>query len=862
MKILRGTQKIGTVNGVDVRIDLSHLFKDRGGLKNKITIEKSFGNALVVLAILIILSSLFITIFFTGFDLQGYLFPSSFEYLLAYMAMPVGLYGLFLKRNREEFLDSDRITNLPKELDRATKGKRNGLIINEFLTVELLTVLDNLYFESEKDFLKIFISYVLNHSNLRELIEKRLGVNSSNIIQKSMSYLQTIDCTFTSNYIGLLVASTQEAIFLGGDKIDVVTMFFVLCRGVLKSALLSFGVNELDINSLEVWQKNELRKENYYKRWKIISKLKPTGPINRSYTSRATPTLDIYSEDLTARSAKGEFTTSIGREIEISNFLRILQKGSGAACLLLGEPGVGKTTLVKYLATKMSVEDVPASLQDSRLITIDLNKVLTKAGSIDSFKAIIQKCLEEVKNSGNIILVLEEIGQVMSIREEGRMEVVNLLVNAIDALKLRLIATSNLTIYNKYIKPIKSLASLFEVVEIKEPSSYLSQQILVDELDKLENKYGIKVQVSAIKKIVEFAPRFEAERSMPDKGIDLLEEAILLAKSQGLNYLNNQIAEQLISSKVGINIGTVDQGESERLMKLEDTMHEGVVGQDDAIKSIAMAIRRARSGLSGFKQKPVASFLFYGPTGVGKTESAKTLADVYYGSSNLMIRIDMSEYQEESNLNRLIGYTDNGGNFVGGYLTDAVKLKPYSLILLDEIEKANKKVLDLFLQVLDEGSITDGMSRKVDFTNTIIIMTSNAASEQIAELIERGEKYNEVLKETAPILRKEFRIEFLNRFDKLIMFKSLNQEEIKEVVEINLKALDRNLETKGMSVFWDEKTLEELSALAYNPIYGARELKRVVQDNIEDILANLIIQGRLKSGNDVYFSGLEVKEIK
>ncbi|MEO6728956.1 MAG: ATP-dependent Clp protease ATP-binding subunit [Candidatus Dojkabacteria bacterium] len=862
MKILRGRQKIGTVNGVDVVLDFSELFKYRGNLSNNIQAEKSFGRFLIIGCGGVVLLSLFLTLFGGHFSLVTYLVPTSFEYLLAYFSIPLIVYGLFLKRDRDEFLESQRDLVLSKELEKSQKKSISEILINDLLTVELLAILDSLYFRNQKDFLTQFSIVLLNSNRVKDLIEKRLGVNVSELSTKLQVNLMAVDNTFDSNYSNLLINAIKEGALLDPEKIGVMSMVFVVLRTVLKSSLLDFKINDLDINSLESWQQNEFRKNNYFKRYKVLSKLKPTGGVNRAYTSRATPTLDIYAEDLTAESARGDFTTSLGREMEMGNFLRILQRDSGSAVLLLGEPGVGKTRILKYLATRMSVEDVPSSLQDSRLVLLDLNKVLTKTGSVDAFKTIVQKCLDEVKSSGNIILVFEEIGQIMSMREEGRMEVINLLINAIDSYKLKLIATTGLSTYNKFIKPIKGLTALFETIEIKEPSSYLSIQILVDEVERLEKKFGIKIQLSAIKKIVEFAPRFESERSMPDKGVDLLEEAILLAQSQGLNYLNNQIAEQLISSKVGINIGTIDQTEAQRLMDLEEVMHQRVVGQDDAVKSIAMAIRRSRSGLSDFKKKPIASFLFYGPTGVGKTECAKTLADVYYGSEKLMIRIDMSEYQEESNLSRLIGSNDATGNFIGGYLTEAVKQKPFSLILLDEVEKANKKVLDLFLQVLDEGYLTDGMGRKVDFTNSIIIMTSNAASAEIASLVEKGEKYNDILKNTSDILRKEFRIEFLNRFDKLIMFKSLNKEEIKGVVDINLKALNINMETKGISIFWDEKTLDELAELSYNPVYGARELKRVIQDNLEDILANAMIQGRLNSGNDIYFTGLEIKEIK
>ena len=347
---------------------------------------------------------------------------------------------------------------------------------------------------------------------------------------------------------------------------------------------------------------------------------------------------------------------------------------------------------------------------------------------------------------------------------------------------------------------------------------------------------------------------------MPDKGIDLLEEACVSARSTGLKFIDANTVDQLLTQKIGVNVGSISSNESENLLRLADEMHKRVVGQDEAINAVSSAIKRSRSGLTSTK-RPIASFMFFGPTGVGKTEVAKTLADVYYGDEKFMIRVDMSEYQEQENLNRLIGYTDEQGNFIGGFLTESVRAKPFSLVLLDEIEKANKKVLDLFLQVLDEGTLNDGMGRKVDFTNTIIIMTSNVGSSKIAELVLKGEKYHEVEKEVMTELRNFFRIEFLNRFDKLIMFKPLTKIEVEQVVEIMLRNIKKNLLLKGINVVWNDQTREELAVAGFSPMYGARELRRVLQEQVEDKLADLIIKGQLKSGQEAVFNGLVVNNI-
>ncbi len=505
----------------------------------------------------------------------------------------------------------------------------------------------------------------------------------------------------------------------------------------------------------------------------------------------------------------------------------------------------------------MTVEDVPKALRDFRLVVVDLNKILTKTASIDSFKSNLQNMFEEVRISGNIILVLEEFSQILNIRDDARLEVANLIINAIDALKLQIIATSNYGNYTKYIQSNKSLAALFEVVKLNEPSSNVALQILIDEVPRLENKYALNIQVSALKRIVEFSSKFDFERVMPDKGIDLLEEACVRAKAEALKFVDINLVDTLLSDKIGVNVGSISKGDSEVLLNI---MHKRIVGQDDAINAIVSAVKRSRSGLTNSK-RPIASFMFFGPTGVGKTEVAKALADVYYGNEKLMVRIDMSEYQEEQNLNRLIGYSDDDGNFIGGYLTEAVRSRPYCLVLLDEVEKANKKVLDLFLQVLDEGSLTDGAGRKTDFTNTIIIMTSNVGSKKITDLILQGNKYNDVEKEALSDLREFFRIEFLNRFDKLIMFKPLTKIEIQEIVRLTLEKINENLLTRGISISWNDKTLTDLAEMGYNPVYGARELRRVVQEQIEDKLADLIISGTLKSGSEAVLDGLNVNQV-
>jgi len=332
------------------------------------------------------------------------------------------------------------------------------------------------------------------------------------------------------------------------------------------------------------------------------------------------------------------------------------------------------------------------------------------------------------------------------------------------------------------------------------------------------------------------------------------------AQENGLEFISQELVEAIVSSKVGVNVGSIEDKEADLLINLEDELHKRIIGQDDAVKAVSAALRRSRAGLAGSK-RPIASFLFFGPTGVGKTELAKAVAHTYYGNEKLMIRVDMSEYQEEENLKRLIGHPD-AGEFEGGYLTEAVRSKPFSLVLLDEIEKANPRVLDLFLQILDEGSVTDGLGRTIDFSNTILIATSNAASAEIADLIEAGKKYKEVFAKVMPTLRKFMRVEFLNRFDRVIMFKPLLRIEIERIAALLMEKEKVSLSEKGINLVFEKKLLEELAELGYNPLYGARELRRVIQDNVEDKIASMIIKKEVKSGGELVLHSLKNFEVK
>jgi ATP-dependent Clp protease ATP-binding subunit ClpC len=769
--------------------------------------------------------------------------------LLTGVGILIFIYSMYLLRDKSYLTKGNNFNSL--DLKRETKVQ-----FDKYFEYRVIRILRNAV-DKKESFLGSLFTEMVNETQIASIFEQRLGVKWDIFIQRSELYFSSVDITFRGNVLNLLNNMFNNTVHFKEERVDEDILIYTFTKLYLSRVLADFGVTDTDLEGLKLYQQNEIKKRKYIETWKILSQLKPKGDINRSFTSRATPNLDIYGEDLTKKYSKGNIELSIGREDEMLNLMRVLQKPENSNALLIGEPGTGKTRFLNYLATRMVVEDVPKTLQDYRLIKLDLNKVFNMARGADEFKILIQKLFKEVKASGNIILILEEITSILNVREEAKVEITNTLIGLIKNTQIKLIATTNRNNYNKFVKPNKSLDSQFEVVNFPEPSRIATVQILLDEAGDLEKKYGVTVQVNVIKRIVEFSPRIDSERSLPDKAIGLLQEGLILAQTKGMRSLNETTIDELLSSKTGVKVGSISESEVDRLKKLEEEMHQRVVGQEAAIKSIAMAVRRSRSGLNA-ENRPTASFLFFGPTGVGKTESAKALADVYFGNENLLIRVDMSEYQEERNLERLIGYMDEKGNYQGGFLTERVRARPFSLVLLDEIDKANKKVLDLFLQVLDEGFLTDGMGRRTDFRNTIIIMTTNAGSSEIAKSAQAGEEYKVTYEKAYSALRDSFRIEFLNRFDKTIMFKSLSLIEIEKIVEIMLDEFRERLLNKGISMIWDEKTLSELAKLGYNPVFGARELRRVIQESIEDQVAQAITEGRVTTGADISFTGLNL----
>lgn len=858
MQVLHGKQNLGSYRDIPLMVDWDDLTYFRGELKRQLKMEYMLASVLRMIGFPAIGGSILLTLLGGGIGRVNFLNPNSLIPILFWIGVLTLIYAAYLRRDRQEFnfnLENPDLFDLNK---RFLKGKLKEVEVDTYLDYQIFSVIDELYVKSDRDFMTEFSKVIFTDQEVKMLCS-RLGIEQGKFLTIVLQVWQGIDASFASNFPKLLPAVLIKALSLEKTRIDATAFFLCLAETVWQAQLLQLGVKPAELNAAQLWLRNQNRKALYLRLWSERSIIKPKGSVNRAYTSRYAPMLQEYGEDYTRQAALGQFTLSIGREQQLLDLIKILQKDSGSAAVLIGDPGVGKTRFLKHLAVRMVVEDVPPVLQDKRLVAFDFNRAYAQNQSLENFKSVIEQVLSEVADSKDIVLVLDDFDQMLHIRADFQSEVENLLVNMIDKYKLRVVATASVEGYQRYIKPVRSLASLMQPIVLTEPEPLIALQVLIDEVPRLESKYGVHVQIEALKQVIDLAPKFAYERVMPDKAIDLLEESILEARDQQSNYLSPDIVDTVVSRKVGVKVGQLDKQESEMLLKLESVMQQRVIGQDAAIKSIAAALRRVRAGLQR-GTRPIASFLFFGPTGVGKTEVAKTLAATYYGDEKLMHRIDMSEYHEEQNLPRLIGYTD-GDKFVGGYLTEAVRSKPFSLLLLDEIEKANPKVLDLFLQILDEGFITDGAGRKVDFSNVIIIATSNAGSRQIAEAVGEGMKYDQVYERVFPMLREVFRVEFLNRFDKTIMFKPLLPIEVEQIVGLMLTKVKAKLLEQGIGLEYGPQTVNDLAKLSYNPMYGAREAARVIQEQVEDRVAEEIVRGNLVSGKKISFGSLKEYEV-
>ena len=635
--------------------------------------------------------------------------------------------------------------------------------------------------------------------------------------------------------------------------------------------------------------------------------------VRGSYS--ATTVLNQFGEDITVQAEDGKFDNIIGREAEIERIIQILSRRTKNNPCLIGEPGVGKTAIVEGLAERIVSGEVPENLKDKRIVSIDISGMVAGAKYRGDFEERIKKALNEVKKVGDVILFIDEIHTIVGAgAAEGAIDAANILKPLLARGEIQLIGATTIEEYRKYIEKDSALERRFSPVDVGEPTEIETVEIIKGIRDKYEAHHNVKITDEAINSAVTLSVRYITDRFLPDKAIDLIDEAasqvrinlftepdtikvmgekidIIMNEKEEAIYnqdferaanlrdkekeareelntemnkwkkiKNKDITEigeeniaEIISKWTGIPIQKLTENENQKLKHLEEMLQKRIVGQNEAVQVVAKAIRRGRVGLKDPK-RPIGSFLFLGPTGVGKTELSKALAEILFDNENSMIRLDMSEYMEAHSVSKLIGSPPGYiGYDSGGQLTEKVRRKPYSVILFDEIEKAHPDVMNLLLQILEDGRLTDSQGREVNFKNTIIIMTSNLGARHITDKkslgfgnMENEKEYENIKKEVIKELKKELRPEFINRIDEIIVFHKLSEEDIKQITNIMLKQVEERLKNQKYIVEIDDGVVKAILEQGYDNNFGARPLRRTIQNLVEDRISEEILSGNLK----------------
>ncbi|GGG28963.1 negative regulator of genetic competence ClpC/MecB [Lysinibacillus alkalisoli] len=659
----------------------------------------------------------------------------------------------------------------------------------------------------------------------------------------------------------------------------------------------------------------------------LLGNSENTQPNNASPNTMSqaanTPTLDSLARDLTQVAREGTLDPVIGRSKEITRVIEVLSRRTKNNPVLIGEPGVGKTAIAEGLAQQIINNEVPEILRHKRVMTLDMGTVVAGTKYRGEFEDRLKKVMEEIRQAGNIILFIDELHTLIGAGgAEGAIDASNILKPSLARGELQCIGATTLDEYRKYIEKDAALERRFQPIQVDEPSVEEAIQIIYGLRDRYEAHHCVKITDEAVEAAAQMGDRYISDRFLPDKAIDLIDEAgskvrlrsyvlppnlkeleeelenIRAEKNaavQGQEFekaanfrdrekqITKQVDEmkkkwkeeqdkaelevtvndiaQVVAMWTGIPVAKIAEEESIKLLHLEEELHKRVVGQGEAVEAISRAIRRARAGLKDPK-RPIGSFIFLGPTGVGKTELARALAEVMFGDEDAMIRVDMSEYMEKHSTSRLVGSPPGYVGFEeGGQLTEKVRRKPYSVVLLDEIEKAHPDVFNILLQVLDDGRLTDSKGRVVDFRNTVVIMTSNVGADALKfrknvgfNVGDRAEKDHQDMKSVMlEELKKAFRPEFLNRIDEMIVFHSLEKEHLKEIVQLMAKSLTNRLAEQDIVLEMTDAALEKIADEGYDPEYGARPLRRSLQKHVEDRLSEELLKGTVKKGETVIF---------
>jgi ATP-dependent Clp protease ATP-binding subunit ClpC len=743
----------------------------------------------------------------------------------------------FLRRNssKEDLRQiKDKKINFNDYLSKTTKD----FLINVITKAEILKV---------ANFQVFLLKELLKNKKIQKLFF-RLGVKIQDFNQELSNNFQE-NLPFYESLIPILTSSFDLAKKLNYSHIDLLFIFYGL--RVNSSSKLNDIFEKFDLKNeyilsavlMEIYsRKIKLRRLPKTQHLSVFQKkISKKALLNPALTSKATNILDAYSLDLTYLASKESAGFLIGHQEELEKLINYLRQGSNV--LLIGEEGTGKEAIIMHLAWLIQNDLVPKEFLDYRLVKLDLG--LVYAQNKENFLPLLTKILDDVLNSGYIILYLPYLENILL---EKEIEIMQALNEVLVSKSIPIIATITPLGYEKSSTRY-NLDQFFEKIEVKELSEEESIYLLTLKSLIWEKQEKIIISPMTISLAVSLAKKFIRSEPLPKSAENVILESIALAKKNNQKFIGRQIVQEIVAEKTKIPVGEVQEIEKEKLLNLENLLHQRIIDQDEALREISRVLKIYRAGLEK-KKGPIGAFLFVGPTGVGKTETAKALAKIYYGSEKNMIRLDMVEFQNPEDLDKLMGTKDGT---ILGRLTEPIRQNPYSLILLDEFEKTHPTILKIFLPIFDEGFIKDALGRETDFTNSLIICTSNAYSEFIKESIEKGENFDKIKEELQSKLSEIFSVELLNRFDGIIVYKPLGQKELLQIAELMINDLKAEVLLKhGVDLEVSKRALEEIVRLGTDPIFGARPLNRKINEIIRAEIANLILANKLSRGNKIF----------
>lgn len=653
----------------------------------------------------------------------------------------------------------------------------------------------------------------------------------------------------------ILETSFEIAKSQGTNYVHIEQVFVALVSLIPKSniALSTFGSSLGSLSGAAKWIVIEREKLDRVYLWQDDYELPQIGGIGRTMTGRVTPALDRISEDFTKQATKKYNKRHVAHKAEMDKVAQILS-GSKVNVLIVGEPGSGKTSIVRNLAFAIARGTKYSALKFKRIVNIETGKLIAGAKNSGDLAAKLKYALDEVEKSGDVIIFIDEIHNIVSgvsSEETETSSIFSILESYLTNNSIQFIGATSVQNYRKFIEPNGAFARIFQIVELPPSSKEETLEVIQVIAAEKEKENKVFITYPALEKIIELSNKLIQERVFPDKAIDVLIRTLTSSRTD--STINKDVVSKVISEVTKVPVENLSDEESNKLLKIEDELKSKVIGQDEAISLIAKALKRARAGMRN-ESKPIASFLFVGTTGVGKTETAKALARTYFGSTKQMIRLDMSEYQQVDSINKLIGSPDGT---MKGTLTEAVRSTPFSLILLDEIEKAYPSVLLAFLQVLDDGRLTDTFGRTIDFTNTIIIATSNVGTKSIQDIAKSSGTFEQMSETAMTEVRNKYAPEFLNRFNGIIVYKPLNLESVRKICLLQLQRVIAIAKEKGIELNFKPELIDKLIEKGFSPEWGARPLTRVIEDSVESFIATKMISKEFKMGDEISL-GLEV----